>query len=95
MKNTTQMSLLHLDQCLYRKICGFKLKYDTDSEFALIIQMLLNFAFMPVDKVIESFETSILDSSIYSQIVNLILDYLKTYGLVVLQDIIDDALCLK
>ncbi|XP_066984702.1 uncharacterized protein [Macrobrachium rosenbergii] len=44
-------SLFHLGQCLYRKICdcGLKVRYDTDSEFALKIRMLLALAFVPVD----------------------------------------------
>ncbi|XP_066969266.1 uncharacterized protein [Macrobrachium rosenbergii] len=55
--------LFHLGQCLYRKICdcGLKVRYDTDSEFALKIRMLLALAFVPVDKVTESFE-ALLDS---------------------------------
>ena len=70
--------LFHLGQCLYRKICdcGLKVRYDTDSDFALRIRMLLALAFVPVDKVTESFE-ALLDSDIYPSIVNPILDYFE------------------
>ena len=48
----------HLGQCLYRKLCnvGLKIKYDTDVEFSMKIRMLLALAFIPEERVVETFE---------------------------------------
>ncbi|XP_068211896.1 uncharacterized protein, partial [Palaemon carinicauda] len=48
----------HLCKSIYRKIQenGFKVRYDTDAEFAIQIRLLSALAFVPVFKVEETFE---------------------------------------
>lgn len=51
----------HFCQCVWRTVQsnGLQIRYGSDSEFAIHVKMLLALAFVPVENVIESFETLI------------------------------------
>ncbi|XP_064081858.1 uncharacterized protein LOC135198215 [Macrobrachium nipponense] len=66
----------HLCRCVYRKVCEFGLKrrYDTDAEFSLNIRMLLALAFVPADRVVETF-SALMDENIFPAEALPIVDY--------------------
>lgn len=52
---------LHYGQCIYRQVqqSGKQIKYGNDSDFALVIKMLIALAFVPEDDVIKSYHTHV------------------------------------
>lgn len=70
--------LFHLGQSLYRKLSqiDLKLKYDTDSDFAQKVKMVMALAFVPTIDVVKSFE-DLLAANIMPAELDLFLDYFE------------------
>lgn len=68
----------HFSQSIYRQIqrAGFQSRYENNAEFALKMKYLPALAFVPVDRVIESFET-LCEERLFPSEIDDILDYFE------------------
>ena len=69
--------MFHFGQCIWRKLQsdGFSQRYRDEPDFALVVKRLLALAFVPMDDVIEVFETLTTDP-VYREI-EVICDYIE------------------